>query len=98
VIDQSLIEKSPRSKDWFERWVVGPLDFVEKPWATVKVLETSFIKFFTEERNLVACFCRREDRVNCDSLATAFDTQSGVNQEYFHRNGRRQLGSRSEGG
>jgi hypothetical protein len=84
VIDESLIEKKPWTEDRFEGRIVGPIDFVEKPEATIKVLETRFIKLFGEERNLVACASRREDRVNCNPLSSTLDTQSGVNQEYFH--------------
>jgi len=84
VIDESLIEKKPRTENWFERGVVGPIDLVEKPSATVKILETPFIQLFAEERNLVAGVGRRKDRVNCNSLAATLNIQSGVNQEYFH--------------
>jgi len=79
-----LVEESPRPEERLEGGIIASVDFVEEPRATVKVLETCFVKLFANERNLVAGLGRREDRVNSNPFATTLDTQSRVNQEYLH--------------
>lgn len=73
MIEKSLVKENPGTKDWLERRIVGTVDLVEESRTTVKVLKTRFIKLFTQERNLVAGLDRREDRMNCNSLAATFN-------------------------
>jgi hypothetical protein len=61
VVCKPLIEENPRPKDRLEGRIIGSVNFVEKPRATIKVLETRFVELFANERNLVAPLDRCED-------------------------------------
>jgi hypothetical protein len=56
-----LIEEKPGPKDRLEGRVIEPIDFVKKPRAIIKILETRFVELFANERNLVADLDRRKD-------------------------------------
>jgi len=56
-----LVEENPGPKDRLEGRIIGSVNFVEKPRATIKVLETRFVELFANERNLVARLDRCED-------------------------------------
>jgi hypothetical protein len=56
-----LVQQSPWPKDWSERRIIGSVDFIKEPRATIKVLETRFVEPFANERNLVAGLGCRED-------------------------------------
>jgi hypothetical protein len=84
VIDKSLVKENPGTEDWLEYWIVGTVDVVKESRTTVKILKTCLIKLFTQKRNLVTGLGRREDRMNCNSLAATLNAQTRVNKKYLH--------------
>lgn len=56
-----MVEENPGPEERLEVGIIGSVDFVEKPRATIKVLETRFVKLFANECNLVAGLGRGKD-------------------------------------
>ncbi len=56
-----MVEENPGPEERLELGIIGSVDFVEKPRATVKVFETRFVKLFANECNLVAGLGRCKD-------------------------------------
>jgi len=56
-----LVEQNPSPKNWSEGRIVGSVDFIKEPRATIKVLEARFVEPLANERNFVAGLGRSED-------------------------------------